>query len=173
VTIRPATVADIPALHALIERTYRGDTAKAGWTHEADMIGGQRTDPEQLAEMIADPRQLILIADAEGQPHGCVSLTDKGEGLAYLGLLTVDPMLQAAGLGRAMLAEAERESAARFGATRMEMSVIAQRPELVAWYERRGYAQTGERRPFPYGDERFGRPEIDTLEFVVMERAIG
>jgi predicted N-acetyltransferase YhbS len=172
-TFRAATPADVPALHALIERAYRGDSAKRGWTHEADLLGGQRTDPEALVAQFSSPDEMIIIAESEGKPIGCVALTDKSAGLAYIGLVTVDPELQAAGLGRALLAEAESVAATRFGARGIEMTVIAQRSELIAWYERRGYALTGERRPFPYGNDRFGLPVTGDLEFVVLEKAIG
>jgi N-acetylglutamate synthase-like GNAT family acetyltransferase len=172
-SFRAATVADVPAVHALIERAYRGESATKGWTHEAHLLGGQRTDPEALVAQFSSPDEMIIIAESEGKPIGCVGLTDKGAGLAYIGLVTVDPDLQAAGLGRALLAEAERVAAARFASTLIEMTVIVQRTELIAWYERRGYALTGERRPFPYGNDRFGVPVTGDLEFVVLEKTIG
>ena len=99
-------------------------------------------------------------------------MSDKGAGLAYLGMLTVDPMLQGSGLGRALIDEAERVAKDRFGADRMEMTVIVQRTELIDWYVRRGYALTGERRPFPVTYPRFGLPKRDDLEFVVLGRAL-
>lgn len=168
---RPATRADVPALHALIEATYRGDSAKAGWTHEADLLGGQRTDRAALAEIIDDPAQMILIAEADGALNGCVCVTDKGGQMAYLGLLTVDPRRQAAGLGRRLIVAAE-DHAQRSGCATMEMTVIAQRADLIAFYERRGYALTGERRPFPLDDPRFGLPKTRDLEFVVLAKAL-
>lgn len=172
--IRVARAADIGALHQLIESAYRGDSARAGWTHEADLLDGQRTDPAALADIIADPRQRILIAhDDAGAMLGCVAIADTGGGTGYLGMLTVAPGLQAAGIGRALITAAEAQAIARFGATRMEMTVIDQRRELIAYYQRRGYALTGEERPFPYGDARFGRPRRDDLRFVVLARAIG
>jgi ribosomal protein S18 acetylase RimI-like enzyme len=167
-----ATTDDLPALHALIERAYRGDSAKQGWTHEADLLGGQRTDLEALADMVADGAQhLLLWRDANGFA-ACVALTDKGAGLCYLGMLTVDPARQAGGLGKQLLAAAEHWARDRLTATRIEMTVIAQRPELIAWYKRRGYRLTGERRPFPHGDQRFGLPNREDLEFVVLEKAL-
>jgi N-acetylglutamate synthase-like GNAT family acetyltransferase len=169
---RPATIADVPALHALIERAYRGESATRGWTHEAHLLGGQRTDPQAMIAQFSSPDEMMILAEREGTPIGCVGLTGKSGGCVYLGLLTVDPDLQAAGLGRALLAEAERAAVVRFAASRIEMTVIVQRAELIAWYERRGYALTGERRPFPYGNERVGMPTTDALEFVVLEKRL-
>ncbi len=167
-----ATASDLPTLHALIESAYRGEAARAGWSHEADLLDGQRTDLAELEQMLADPAQLVLVLRDGDGITACVALAEKGGGLAYLGLLTVDPFRQATGLGRLILAAAEDHAAAEFAATRIEMTVIAQRDELIAWYERRGYALTGERRPFPHADPRFGLPRRDDLEFVVMERGL-
>ena len=172
-TFRPAAPDDVPALHRLVESAYRGDSAKAGWTHEADLLGGQRTDQAELLDILADASRVILLAEVDGALTGCVQVADQGEGLAYLGLLTVDPARQAGGLGRLLIDAAEAEAVARFGATRMEMTVIRQRTELIAWYQRRGYRLTGETRPFPLDDERFGLPQTRALEFVVMEKALG
>jgi ribosomal protein S18 acetylase RimI-like enzyme len=169
--LEPATAADVPALHALVESAYRGDSARRGWSHEADLLDGQRTDQASLAAMVADPAQHLLVFRDNDRLRACVALTDKGHGLAYLGMLTVDPKRQSGGLGKLILAAAE-DHAAGFGATRIEMTVIAQRRELVAWYERRGYRGTGERRPFPADDPRFGLPRRDDLEFVVLEKRL-
>jgi GNAT superfamily N-acetyltransferase len=169
--LEPATSDDLPVLHALIESAYRGTSARLGWSHEADLLEGQRTDLAALEAMLDDPAQHLLVFRDNELLRACVALTDKGGALAYLGMLTVDPKQQATGLGRLILAAAE-EHAAGFGAMRVEMTVIAQREELIAWYERRGYACTGERRPFPHGDPRFGLPRRDDLEFVVLERLL-
>lgn len=171
-TFRPAASSDVAALHRLIESAYRGDAARAGWTHEADLLGGQRTDEAELRDILADGRRLLLLAEVDGVLAGCVQVADQGEGLAYLGLLTVDPIRQAGGLGRRLLDAAEAEARSRFAAARLEMTVIRQRAELIAWYERRGYRLTGETRPFPLDDERFGLPQTRNLEFVVLEKAL-
>jgi len=171
-SFRIATSADLVSLHALVERGYRGDAARTGWTHEADLLGGQRTDIEALGAAIADPAERIVLAEREGALTGCVQVTDKGDATAYLGLLAVDPASQAGGLGRALIAEAERLARCDLGARVMEMTVIAQRAELIAYYERRGYAQTGETRPFPLDDPRFGIPKTRELHFVVMAHAL-
>ncbi|HEY4585930.1 MAG TPA: GNAT family N-acetyltransferase [Brevundimonas sp.] len=169
---RPATPDDVPALRALIESAYRGDSAKVGWTHEADLLGGQRTDEAELRDILADASRIILLAEVDGALTGCVQVADQGRGLAYLGLLTVDPARQPGGLGRRLIDAAEAEAAARFAATRMEMTVIRQRAELIAWYERRGYRLTGETRPFPLDDPRFGLPRTRDLAFVVLEKPL-
>ncbi len=167
-----ATAADLPALHALIESAYRGESARRGWSHEADLLDGQRTDLAALLATITDAAQHLLVFRDHEELRACVALTDKGSGLAYLGMLTVDPGRQSAGLGKLILAAAEDHAADRFAAARIEMTVIAQRDELVAWYERRGYALTGERRPFPAHDPRFGLPRRDDLEFVVLDKRL-
>ena len=89
----------------------------------------------------------------------------------YLGMLTVRPDLQAKGTGRTLLAAAEA-AAAELGARRIRMTVVAIRDSLIAWYQRRGYALTGETRPWPYEDERYGQPRRGDLSFVVLEKAL-
>lgn len=172
---RAATAADIPAAHALIESAYRGESARRGWTHEADLLDGQRTDVDALAEMIADPQQTLLLAEDDDALVGCVLVIDKGKRdgahVSYLGMLTVRPDLQAAGLGKRLLSAAEQH-ARSFGATWMEMTVINGRRELIAWYARRGYRDTGREAPFPVDDRRFGIPKTDDLAFAVLAKRL-
>lgn len=169
-TIRPATPADIPAVRALVESAYRGDDARQGWTHEADLLGGQRIDEEGLAELIADPKHRLLLG-FEGDRLVATVNVSRDTVYAHLGLLSVDPRLQAGGYGRRMIAAAEDEARA-MGCRMIEMDVIRQRTELVAYYMRRGYASTGERRAFPYDDPRFGLPSVADLEFIVLEKEL-
>lgn len=169
---RSAIKADITALHALVEGAYRGTSAKGGWTHEADLLEGQRTDVEELEQIIQDPTQQIILAVDGDAIAGCVCIANKGGGLSYLGMLTVDPQRQSGGLGRQLIAAGEQAAVRDFQADRMEMTVIAQRPELIAYYERRGYGLTGQSRPFPMDDPRFGVPLRNDLRFVVMEKAL-
>lgn len=163
---------DLVPLHALVEGAYRGDAARRGWTHEADMVDGQRTTIEVLAAALDDPAQRILVARCDATIVGCVALTDQGNGSCYLGMLSVDPGRQASGLGRRLIDAGEQTARTAFGAQRIEMTVVAQRDTLIAWYERCGYRRTGEQRPFPYDDTRFGVPRRDDLYFVVLARDI-
>ncbi|HLV75616.1 ribosomal protein S18 acetylase RimI-like enzyme [Actinomadura hallensis] len=171
-TFRAATDADIPALVALIEKAYRGDASRAGWTTEADLLDGRRTDPEMVAEIIGAENGLMLVAEADGEPVACCQLENQG-GHAYFGTFAVDPGRQGGGLGKQVLAEAERLAQEEWGAGEMRMTVISLREELIAWYERRGYVRTGERSPFPYDNERFGRPKRDDLEFEHLVKKLG
>lgn len=169
-----ARESDLEAIAALVNSSFRGDSSRAGWTTEADMLGGQRTDPDSLrADLAARPGAVVLsMREApDGAPLGCVWLEPKGDGVWYLGMLTIRPDLQARRLGRALLGSAEEHAAAR-GAERMRMTVITLRDTLIAWYERRGYVRTGELLPFPYGDARFGLPKRDDLRFEVLEKRL-
>jgi len=170
-TTRPAATAEAPALVALVNSAYRGDSSKAGWTTEADLLGGQRIDIEGLTEMMVRPGNVILLHERDHVPVACVHLERTGED-CYLGMLTIQPTVQRAGLGRQMLEAAERWAIEHWSARTMHMTVIVQRHELIAWYERRGYRRTGERKPFPYGDERFGLPRRDDLAFEVLSKPL-
>jgi ribosomal protein S18 acetylase RimI-like enzyme len=168
----PATVADLEAVAALVNSAYRGDSSRLGWATEADALGGQRTDAETLAtDLAAKPGAALLLYREEGVLLGCVWLEPAEAGTWYLGMLTVRPDLQARNLGRSMLEAAEVYVGGQ-GGTRIEMTVIAIRDTLIAWYERRGYTGTGETRPFPYGDDKFGIPMRDDLEFVVLAKDV-
>ncbi|MDF4249150.1 N-acetyltransferase [Streptomyces sp. WMMB303] len=169
---RRAAEADIPALTALVESAYRGEASRAGWTTEADLLEGQRTDPEGVAAVVRDAKSILLAVEREGALVACCQLEHRGAE-AYFGMFAVSPLLQGGGVGRAVLAEAERTVRAEWGAERMRMQVIRQREELIAWYERRGYRRTGELSPFPYGDERFGLPQRPDLAFELLVKPLG
>jgi len=171
ITIRRATPDDVPTLHALVERAYRGNAARAGWTHEADLLDGQRSDLPSLTALVGEPRHRFLLAFQGGTLVGSVALLPPGPGLAHLGMLAVDPTRQGGGLGKRLIDFAEGE-AAEAHAHAVEMTVIRQRPELIGWYARRGYHPTGEERPFPHDDARFGLPRRRDLAFVVLEKPL-
>ena len=143
--ISPAAASDLPAIADLVNSAYRGDSSRQGWTTEADYLGGQRTDAQILAQDLAAKPEAVLLTlreEAGGPLLGCAWLEPASDGAWYL------------------------------GAQRIIMTVVQIRDTLIAWYERRGYAPTGETRPFPYDDQRFGEPMRDGLAFIVLAKPI-
>lgn len=167
---RTAGPADVAAVVSLVESAYRGDSSRSGWTTEADLIDGQRTDASEVSSLIERERSVVVLAERGGRLVGCCHLEHRPPVTAYFGMFAVRPMEQGGGVGRALVAEAARRADA-WGCAHMRMTVIRQRPDLIAWYRRLGFVPTGEREPFPYGDERFGLPLRDDLEFVVLAAA--
>jgi ribosomal protein S18 acetylase RimI-like enzyme len=215
---RFATADDVDTIVELVESAYRGDSSRAGWTTEADLLDGQRTDAGLVRADLARPGGHVLLVEADGElvgccaltrpdgerdtkaggqagaaganhaetdgaepgqskqsgapePHGCSPASASG-GAAYLGMFAVRPGLQGGGIGRAILDEAARIARDDWGAATLELTTITQRTDLIAWYERRGFARTGELRPFPYGEPRYGLPRRDDLEQAVLARAL-
>ena len=168
-----ATYSEISEIVDLVQSAYRGDTSRAGWTTEEDLLEGQRVDAAMVQEIIDREQSIVLAATIDGRMASCCELThrpDRGE--VYLGMFAVDPSLQASGLGRQVLARAEQIAAQRWSARRMALTVIDLRTELIAWYERRGYERSGGTGDFPYGDERFGLPLRADLRFVELIQVI-
>jgi GNAT superfamily N-acetyltransferase len=163
---------ELASVVALVNSAYRGDSARQGWANEADLLDGPRIDEATLRGDLgrAGARLLVLREAAGGEGVaggllGCIWVEPAGEGIWYLGMLTVRPDLQDGGLGRAILAGAEAFARER-GAQRVRMMVIGVRETLIAWHGRRGYAGTGETQAFP------GEPERADLRFVVLEKTV-
>ncbi|MFC5740406.1 GNAT family N-acetyltransferase [Dyella tabacisoli] len=170
-TFRAATPADIDAVVALVESAYRGDSGRRGWTTESDLLDGQRTDAQGVAALIVQTDSMVLLAEDGSSLRACCHIEKQGEA-GYFGMFAVDPVLQGGGTGRATLMEAERIARDHWQCGAMHMTVIVQRDELIAWYERRGYRRTGEFRPFPYGEARFGIPKRDDLRFELLIKSL-
>ncbi|MEU9456578.1 GNAT family N-acetyltransferase [Streptomyces sp. NPDC048277] len=170
-TFRDATDADVDVLVALVESAYRGEASRVGWTTEADILDGQRTDPDGVLEVIKAPDSRLLTVERDGRVVACCQLEHRGAH-AYFGMFAVSPALQGAGLGKVVITEAERRVREDWGVTEMHMTVISVRDDLIAWYERRGYRRTGRTTPFPYGDERFGIPLRTGLRFELLVKPL-
>ncbi|MEU7034555.1 GNAT family N-acetyltransferase [Streptomyces sp. NPDC046237] len=171
IAYRDAVEDDVVALVPLVESAYRGDSSRAGWTTEADILQGQRTDEEGVRAVITTPGSRLMVVERDGELVACCQLEHRGEA-AYFGMFAVRPELQGAGLGRRIIEEAERRVREIWGVSEMHMTVISVREELIAWYERRGYRRTGRMTPFPYGDERFGVPQRDDLQFELLVKPL-
>jgi GNAT superfamily N-acetyltransferase len=192
VAFRDATLSDALAIVSLVQSAYRGEASRDGWTTEADLIDGNRIDPDTVREVVSAPRSVIMLAYQKPSLHrttsadhgdienpafdelsACCQLADEGESTGYFGLFAVRPDRQGTGLGRAVLAEAERRAVTEWRCSMLRMLVIRQRADLIAWYLRLGFALTGRTSPFPYGDERFGLPKRPDLEFVELRKQLG
>jgi GNAT superfamily N-acetyltransferase len=168
-----ATPEDVEPVVALVESAYRGESSRGGWTTEADLLEGQRTDAAAVLAIVeAAGSQLLIARDGAGDLVACCHLERRSVDAAYFGMFAVRPGLQGGGVGRAVLAEAERRARELWAARTMEMTVIGQRRDLIAWYVRRGYVETAETRPFPHGDAAFGLPQRDDLYFVVLRKSL-
>ena len=166
ITLRPATPSDFSSVVSLMNTAFRG---AEGWSIEGEYITGERTNFSLLAEEIAKGVLYLLAYSDDAQPNlkGCVSLQRITPEKWYLGSMTVLPTQQNSGFGRELLTAAEHYAAAQ-GATTIEITVVHVREPLIAWYERRGYRRSGETRPFPYNDTRYGTPTRPDLYFVVL-----
>ncbi len=169
---RIADERDVDELVELVERAYRGESSRAGWCTEADLLAGQRVDHDMMRAALGDDDVVVLVLSDDDGAVACCELRRLDDDRASLGMFAVDPGRQAGGLGRSVLEHAEGLVAQRWSVGRLELTVIDVRRSLIEWYERRGFERTGERRPFPYGDERFGVPQVDDLRFVVLEKRL-
>lgn len=171
-SFRKAKVEDAPSISALVNSAYRGESSRNGWTTEADFLSGQRTDAEAIAEIITQESQCILLCEQQNRLIGSVQLEKIDSNVCYFGMFAIDPQLQARGLGKIFIQECERFAKEEWHCHTMEMTVITIRKELIEWYERRGYQRTGEIRPFPYGNERFGIPLRPDIELGVLRKRL-
>jgi GNAT superfamily N-acetyltransferase len=173
VKLAVATDADVPAVVELINRAFRGKAQDESWSTQEHYIEGTRTTVDMLREeMAAHPGARMLIwRRLDDSLLGCVWMKPEENSVWYLGSLSIDPREQNGGLGQKLLAAAEEWARSR-GAREIRMTVVQVRAALLAWYARRGYAPTGETRPFPYGDDRYGRPTRDDLHFVELSKRL-
>jgi GNAT superfamily N-acetyltransferase len=171
-TYRLAVLDDVDDIVRLVESAYRGESSRTGWTTEADLLDGQRTDQASVRHALDHHGSVILVTPHAGPLLGCCHLERRAKDTCYFGMFAVAPTAQSGGIGRRLLAEAERFAREEWDSVAMEMTVITQRRDLISWYERRGYSSTGEMRPFPHGDERFGLPRRDDLAFEVLVKPL-
>lgn len=169
IAIQTAEVKDCAEIATLVNSAYRGEYSKKGWTTEADLLGGQRADEEMIRDIIRTEHNIIFKNVDEGRITGCCHLRMEAK-RAYVGMLTVEPLLQSKGIGKKLLAHAENV-AAQQGADEMYMTVITQRVELIEWYERCGYKKTNQKVPFKTGDPRYGIPRV-AIEFVILSKGL-
>ena len=165
--ISKATIEDIPALNKLVNAAYRGDSSRKGWTTEADLLDGTRTDEAAIKAFFEEEGSTILKFVDEGKIVGCVRLLKHGNQL-YLGMFAVDPTVQNKGVGKKFLLEAE-VVARKQNCKSIDMTVISERKELIDWYKRNGYVEVGEKKPMVFDNSSGGIPKRD-LYFITLEK---
>lgn len=168
---RPAVIADVADIVALVQSAYRGEASRAGWTTEADFLDGQRTDADEVSALVNVAGQAVLLAVDTDRIVGCCHVKAQAGGRCYFGMFAIDPPRQGQGVGDALFRQAEAW-ARDMAATEMAMQVIDIRDSLIAYYERRGYRRTGQKIPFPYGNSRFGLPRVSDLRFELLTKAL-
>ena len=170
-SFRPAVLPDVPAIVALVESAYRGESGRRGWTTESDLLEGNRTSRWEVSALITTPDNRVLLAHRDGALIGCSHIRKKGNS-CYFGMFAVNPELQGGGVGKQMIREAERVAREEYLCGQMEMTVISVRTELIAWYERRGYRRTGKLRPFNSGESCPGTAKKIDLYFELLVKAL-
>jgi len=168
-----ATAIDAKPISELVNAAYRGVDGRRGWTHEAELIAGERTRSRDVAAMIDGNSTAVLIRRGDNRHSllGCVAIEMNSASHCTISMLAIAPERQVAGYGRSLLADAE-QFAAEQGATIAKITVVEQREELIAWYERRGYRRTGFHEAFPYSDDSVGTPLRGDLRFVNLEKIL-
>jgi ribosomal protein S18 acetylase RimI-like enzyme len=169
--IQKASNSDAKDIASLVNSVYRGESAKKGWTNESDLIGGQRIDARGIEALISKPHSYIFVMYQGNALLGSVHL-EKTQGHCYLGMLSIDASKQGAGLGKRLMTYSENFARETLKCAKMQMTVIGQRLELIDYYKRRGYALTGEKKPFPADDPRHGILKRKDLYFEVMEKSL-
>ena len=170
-SFRSAEMADLPAIVQLVNSAYRGESGKAGWTTEADLLDGQRTDAVEITRLLDTDDSMILLCQQNEVIIASVHLEKHEEG-AYLGMLSVNPGLQNQGIGKRLMAEAERIAKTQWAAEKMVMMVITLRHDIIAFYQRYGYVRTGRTEPFPTA-ENYGIQKVPGLVLEYLEKPLG
>lgn len=165
---RIANKSDSAAIAELVNAAYRPIHDTAGWTHESDLVAGERTTPAQVAETIKRPNSVILVRCENSAIVACVHIEKEGNN-CHIGMLAVNSTLQAAGIGKQMLALAENYATETFGAERFILVVVSARSELIAFYLRRGYQKTGSVMDYPLSAGA-GIPKNPALKIEVLEK---
>lgn len=161
---------DAEQMTRLINAAYRGEFSRKGWTTEADLLDGRRTDLEEVLNLIADEHSMFILCKVGSELQGSVHLQNTGEGV-HIGMLAVNPILQGQGIGKALLQVAEIAAQQTWSANRFVMEVISCRLDLIAFYERRGYRRTGINKVFPINPSVW-TPKVSDLQLALLEKIL-
>ena len=167
---RKARPEDAEAITKLVNDAYRPTAAERGWTDESALVSGDRTSANQVKEAIARKNSVVLLSLLGEEVVACVHV-EQVRGDAHIGMLSVSPQLQGAGIGKEILEYAENYAEQQFRAEKFVMLVVSLRSELLAFYRRRGYEPTGEVMDYPHS-AGVGVPKRNDLKIQVLEKAV-
>ncbi|VAW67746.1 hypothetical protein MNBD_GAMMA08-1760, partial [hydrothermal vent metagenome] len=146
---------------------YRGDV---GWTRETHLVSGNRTTEEEIKKYLESVNTHLFVALENNEVVACVCVEEKSDA-AYIGMLAVHPRFQKKGMGKNILAQAENYALATLEKNKFVMLVVSQRKELIEYYQRRGYVQTGKTDAYPIGI-KVGVPVQTGLTIEYLEKNI-
>jgi len=151
----------------LINLTYRGEV---GWTRETHIVQGNRTNRHEIEAAIINPDAHFFVVNQNRRLASCIYV-EKQENSAYIGFFSVHPSLQGKGIGKNILKQAETFALKKLGTKKYIMFVVSQRSELIAFYERRGYARSGKIEAYPLHLD-IGVPKVDGLTIEYLEKNV-
>jgi ribosomal protein S18 acetylase RimI-like enzyme len=176
-SIRLAERQDAAALARIINLAYR---TTRSWTHEVHLVKGDRLSEAGVeAIILAGEDQLFVCQDEDreaGRIVGCICAewglnhrdTGLGQDAVMLGLFAVDPDVQSQGIGTKLMRHAMAHAHERWHCTTAVMWVIRQREDILKWYRRLGFQETGETKDFVF-------PELqlrDDIAFLVLAKKL-
>ena len=201
VFLRQADIEDIDALEQLLNRCYRqteGWTNEAdlvgGIRITQDELASTIANPKHYLFVYPKTKTGERDGEETGELLGCIGVDMKINAgsnqssynkSAYIGMFAVHPELQGQGVGNIILQAAETfagrhlqsdKQATDSQATdkkpaRLTMSILSHRPELLSYYQRRGYQLNGNKMPFP-NDGNNGEPKRQDLELLELEKPV-
>ncbi|WP_240007321.1 GNAT family N-acetyltransferase [Pseudaquidulcibacter saccharophilus] len=172
ITIREANANDIARIEYLVETTYRGEDSKKGWTTEFNLLAGTRLQKGEIAAALADKANQFFVAERDNIVVGVICVNKNGDWIEF-GKFSVDPEMQGLGIGKMLIAKVEDFVRNIWGADKLKLSVISIRKELVDFYARYGFKDTGQRIDFikihPYVELKDG---VSDFEVIIMEKSV-
>ena len=169
-SFRTANNAEVEAIATLVNGAYRPESGVIGWTHESDLVAGSRTSAAQILETLSRHHSVILVGLNNEAIVACAHVEKNGNS-SHIGMLAVNPIFQGAGVGKLMLAEAEKYASSVFGSEKFVMVVVSERTELISFYLRRGYQKTGLVLDYPIS-AGVGIPKNPEMKIEALEKRL-
>lgn len=170
ISFREALLIDSARISALINVGYRGETSRKGWTTEAELLDGLRTNEQEIYQLIQAEHSKIIVCVQNDELIGSIHLLHNDDS-AHIGMFVVKPNLQNLNIGKQLLSAAESFALVQWQVKKLAMFVITVRQELIAFYERRGYKRTGQFQEFPV-NPAIWQPKLAGLKLEKLEKLV-